>query len=255
MANEVKLRFGSVQELRYFKSNIARLYELIKQLGGEKLTKALNLKVCTWRYAKLGDGLIDDDNLLYWAFDWSASLQGSEYWESIDRELEYMIYNDIEILNRNKNRLIELLFRLGGQELVLELNEKDCDWCDWFGDVLIDDEDLLNFAFEWSESTQGHHFWEDICYKLTDARKHEKVFKVNRRKLYKLLYVFGGRDLVLNLNNKECKWEDKFMNDSLDGSELLGNAFSWIESKQGHSFWQDIFFKITNVEEDYDGNL
>ena len=73
-----------------------------------------------------------------------------------------------------------------------------------------------------------------------------EIFKENRRLLYRTLWKLGGKELVEELNNKECEWWGGFSVAKHDRRGVLINAFDWRESKQKYSFWSEINKRIQN---------
>jgi len=70
------------------------------------------------------------------------------------------------------------------------------------------------------------------------------MFKENRRLLYRTLWKLGGKELVEELNNKECEWWGILNEIRYDREDVLENAFDWYESKQKQSFWNTINDRI-----------
>jgi len=66
-----------------------------------------------------------------------------------------------ETLKTNKLRLYRLLYKLGGKELVLKLNNKGCDWSETFKNTLIKDKcKLLINAFKLNKTHPDYKFWK-----------------------------------------------------------------------------------------------
>jgi len=72
------------------------------------------------------------------------------------------------------------------------------------------------------------------------------IFKENRRLLYRTLWKLGGKELVEDLNDKECDWFKEFIHTKQSQDVVLINAFDWRESKQEYSFWSEINKRIQN---------
>lgn len=67
------------------------------------------------------------------------------------------------------------------------------------------------------------------------------------------LYKFLGKRKKLFLENIVKDWsnEEKFYENFKDDvlpSDILGKAFIWIETEQGHAYWNKIFNKLVDIE-------
>jgi len=70
-------------------------------------------------------------------------------------------YTDNDAFRENRRFLYRTLYKIGGRNLIQELNEIGCEWCDEFKTSKIYyASEALDYAFFWKESTQGFEFWQ-----------------------------------------------------------------------------------------------
>jgi len=67
---------------------------------------------------------------------------------------------------QNRLLLYRTLYKIGGKDLVQELNYKGCPWLHMFHSKELYKNELLDKAFNWRSSVQGHYFWVRINKEL-----------------------------------------------------------------------------------------
>ena len=71
------------------------------------------------------------------------------------------------------------------------------------------------------------------------------MFSLNKRRLYKMVYLACGKSVVEKLNNLNPDiLDDTFDIEEIETTNLLNRYFIWKYSDDGHIFWEDCHHKI-----------
>ena len=186
------------------------------------------------------------------SFDWTKSQRGAEYWDDAFNNLRAYVpsYSNFQDAAVFASAIADL---------------------DDYAQAM----DALDEGLDWENSTEGSGYWEDVYGAIGEESREQgeeprrevnalecdllaRWFVQGHRSFmwatsaYGEKYWEGVYDALFELagDQRDAARGDDLLGLGLRGaSDLLNNAFTWSDTKQGYGYWQKVYDRM---EEEYD---